>query len=159
MENLPENLPETYESPFDRLGELDVQKQAFIKAMIETMGNIAQSMMAIKKSRKLYYYWLKTDDLFRAIIEEQDFQEVMLDYAESKLMANISKNDVASIIFFLKTKGKKRGYVEKTVVQIDENMDKAPSWFKQEDVPTNYNPDDFEEAQVIETKALPEAKP
>lgn len=44
-------------------------------------------------------------------------QERRLDYAESKLDSLIDKEDKTAIIFFLKTKGKKRGYVE------DEKMD------------------------------------
>ena len=43
--------------------------------------------------------------------------------AESKLMENINGNDNTSIIFFLKTKGKKRGYVEKQEVELIKPID------------------------------------
>lgn len=43
-------------------------------------------------------------------------QESVLDLAESKLIQNIQKNDNTAIIFFLKTKGKHRGYVERQEV-------------------------------------------
>lgn len=39
--------------------------------------------------------------------------ESTLDLAESMLLKNIQEQDPASIFFYLKTKGKKRGYVEK----------------------------------------------
>jgi len=39
--------------------------------------------------------------------------ETMLDMAESMLFQNIQEQDPASIFFYLKTKGKKRGYIEK----------------------------------------------
>ena len=36
----------------------------------------------------------------------------------NKLLENIKKNDNTSIIFFLKTKGKKRGYIEKQEFEV-----------------------------------------
>lgn len=47
----------------------------------------------------------------------ESLQERRLDFAESKLDTLIAKEDKTAIIFFLKTKGKKRGYIE------DEKMD------------------------------------
>ena len=47
----------------------------------------------------------------------------MIDLAESKLMENIEDNDNTSIIFFLKTKGKKRGYIEKQEVEVQKPFD------------------------------------
>ena len=48
----------------------------------------------------------------RKAVEES--KEVMLDFAEGKLYQAISAGDNTAIIFFLKTKGKSRGYIERT---------------------------------------------
>ena len=42
-----------------------------------------------------------------------DAREAMIDYAEGKLYQNIQNNDTVSILFFLKTQAKHRGYVER----------------------------------------------
>lgn len=62
-----------------------------------------------------------TDSTVRSYIERYavckqavtDAREAMIDYAEGKLYQNIQNNDTVSILFFLKTQAKGRGYVER----------------------------------------------
>lgn len=56
---------------------------------------------------------IKEAGLTQMVIDEK---ESLLDLAESKLIQNIQDQDTTSIIFYLKTQGKKRGYVEKQEV-------------------------------------------
>ncbi len=44
-------------------------------------------------------------------------REAMTDFTEGKLYKKINDEDAASIFFYLKTQGKKRGYVEKVQVE------------------------------------------
>lgn len=44
-------------------------------------------------------------------------KESLLDFAESQLLNNIKNGDTTSILFYLKTQGKKRGYIERQEVE------------------------------------------
>jgi len=46
----------------------------------------------------------------------EEAKESMLDYTEGQLFKKISDGDTASIIFYLKTQGKRRGYIERQEV-------------------------------------------
>ena len=61
--------------------------------------------------RSTFYKWVKTDDDFAAKVKE--IENVSLDFAESKLFEQIQDNNTSATIFYLKTKGRKRGYWEK----------------------------------------------
>lgn len=49
----------------------------------------------------------------------REVEESLLDLAESKLIEGIKSGDKACIFFYLKCKGKHRGYIEKQVIQAD----------------------------------------
>ena len=59
------------------------------------------------------------NEAFKAEVEA--INEASLDYVESKLMTAIHNDNITAIIFYLKTKGKKRGYIETIENQINTN--------------------------------------
>jgi len=75
----------------------------------KTAANISATCSAMKISRQAYYKWMTAEPFRRAI---EDAQEKLIDMAETKLQQNIMEGKESSIFFFLKTKGKKRGYIE-----------------------------------------------
>jgi len=83
----------------------------FVDVLMNSAGNISHACKKIGISRNTYYEWRKDDKEFDALCEEQ--QEAIIDLVETKLMSNIQEGKTAEIIFFLKTKAKHRGYVEK----------------------------------------------
>ena len=68
--------------------------------------------MAAGISRQTYYNWMRDDLEFKQSVE--DVIEESIDFVESSLMERIKEGDTTATIFYLKTKGKSRGYVEKT---------------------------------------------
>ncbi len=86
-------------------------KDTFLEAFRANNCNISKSCEAANISRQTFYNWKESDEDFKA--EVISCEEALLDLAESKLMENIKKGATPELIFYLKTKGKKRGYVER----------------------------------------------
>jgi hypothetical protein len=92
-----------------------VQKLKMIEAMEKSLGIVTTACRSVGISRDTHYRYLREDDDYRRAIE--NIEGMALDLAESKLHQEILNGNTACIIFFLKTKGKKRGYVEKQEVE------------------------------------------
>ena len=75
---------------------------------------VTTACKACQVARSTFYDWYNNDLEFKASVD--DVGEVSLDFAESKLLEQISANNSTATIFYLKTKGKKRGYVERSEV-------------------------------------------
>ncbi|MBN8573935.1 MAG: hypothetical protein J0M05_08480 [Candidatus Kapabacteria bacterium] len=91
------------------------KKKLFLEVLKKKAGNVSLACDAVGITRQTFYEWKKDDVDFVNGVD--DVQEYLLDYSESKLMEKISEGSETSIIFHLKTKGKSRGYTEKTEVQ------------------------------------------
>jgi Bacterial regulatory protein, Fis family len=92
-------------------------KKAMIDAMEKSLGVVTTAAKLVGITRQIHYTWLLRDPKYKAAIEE--IGEVALDFAESQLHKQIGQGEVASTIFYLKTKGKKRGYIERTETDIN----------------------------------------
>jgi hypothetical protein len=62
-------------------------------------------------ARQTYYRWRQENEEF-ALLCDEAYEEAG-DFVESKLYDNIEENDTTAIIFYCKTRLKKRGYVER----------------------------------------------
>ena len=94
----------------------DKKKKDFIEALRNNLGHISNACEAAKIGRRTYYDWIDKDKNFKEDVEH--IQDSLLDLAESKLLENIENNENTAIIFYLKTKGKRRGYIEKQEVEV-----------------------------------------
>lgn len=77
----------------------------------DNAGLVKYVAEAFKVSRVTIYEWQKKYPEFKTLFE--DAVEATLDIAEHQLMKNIKEGRETSLIFFLKCKGKPRGYIDR----------------------------------------------
>tara|TARA_R110002167_G_scaffold248354_1_gene454343 strand:+ start:1156 stop:1527 length:372 start_codon:yes stop_codon:yes gene_type:complete len=97
-----------------------IKKESMLKALEKSLGVVT---VACKKSdipRSTYYKWLNEDEEFSEQVK--DIENVALDFAESSLHEQIQEKNTSATIFYLKTKGKNRGYVERQEITGAEGM-------------------------------------
>lgn len=92
------------------MNKTEQHKKAVIEALEKSLGVVTTACKQVGIGRTQFYEWLK-DPEFKA--EVDSIQDIALDFAESQLHQQIKKGNTAATIFYLKTKGKRRGYVER----------------------------------------------
>lgn len=111
--------------------EMDNRKKMVLEKLAEVRGIVTTACQNANIARSTFYQWCDTDPEFKAAVESVN--ESCIDFVESKLLEKINGvtirkgvgedgEDVTydlppsdtAIIFYLKTKAKKRGYVERT---------------------------------------------
>ena len=100
--------------------KIEAQKQAMIEAMKKSLGIVSSAVQKVGISRQTHYNWLESDPDYAAKIDEA--YEFEIDFVEGQLFKKIQSGDSTSIIFYLKTKGKKRGYIERSELKVDANV-------------------------------------
>ena len=103
------------------------RKRAMLEALERNLGLVSHSAKAAGIDRQTHYNWLAEDPAYKAAVDA--IKESVLDFAESHLYRLIKDGNPQATIFLLKTKGKNRGYVERTEVVTAEKVN-APSWFE-----------------------------
>ena len=88
-----------------------LKKEQLLKALEKSLGIVSTACESIGISRTTYYKYYNEDKDFKWSVDS--IGDIALDCAESQLFELIKEKNVTAIIFYLKTKGKKRGYIEK----------------------------------------------
>jgi hypothetical protein len=109
--------------------KVDIHKKELIEALNGCKGIVSTACKSVGLSRTTYYDYYNEDPEFAKLADEA--QENAIDFVEGKLFEKINGISVirysakgeeeiyeqppsdTAIIFYLKTKGKKRGYVER----------------------------------------------
>jgi hypothetical protein len=99
----------------------ELHKKQLIDAMKKFHGIVTKACEAVGISRNQFYLYYNNDDNFRSEIDLMD--DINLDTVEDKLFQNIVDRDRASIFFYLKYKGRKRGYVDSSDINISGGLD------------------------------------
>lgn len=89
---------------------------------------IKQAAESIGCSRIAIYKRIQSDPELKEAIEQ--CREDVLDIAENALMKNVKEGKEASVFFLLKTLGKKRGFIEKSILDLNDNREAETDIYK-----------------------------
>jgi hypothetical protein len=73
----------------------------------KSLGIVSIALEKLNVTRETYDTWLKNNSFKQGV---DRINEMSLDFVENKLLKKIRDEDLTAIQFYLKTKGKKRGY-------------------------------------------------
>ena len=94
----------------------DILKRNLLEALEKSLGVVTTACKIVDCNRSTFYKYYNNDQDFKASVDE--LQNLTLDFAESQLHQQIKDGNTTATIFYLKTKGKKRGYIERKEVEM-----------------------------------------
>ena len=94
-----------------------IKKESMLQALEKSLGVVTVACKQSDTPRSTYYKWLKEDQDFAKAVKE--IENIALDFAESQLHSQMRDGNTSATIFYLKTKGKKRGYVERQELDVN----------------------------------------
>jgi len=97
------------------MDKTEQHKKAMLDALEKSLGVVTAACKAVGIGRTTHYLWMQDDAEYKKAVEE--LGDVAIDFAESQLHKQIKDGNSTATIFFLKTKGKKRGYVERQEIE------------------------------------------
>jgi len=91
-------------------------KKEFLEALKRCAGNVSEATKQVPIHRSTHYDWIEQDPEYAAAVDA--IKESLIDRAEGVLHSLIGEGNVPAVLFFLKTQGKKRGYIERTETDV-----------------------------------------
>ena len=95
---------------------MDTIKKKLLKALEQSLGIVTIACKEVDCARSTFYNYYNNDKDFKNAVDE--ISNLTLDFAESQLHKQIKEGNTTATIFYLKTKGKKRGYIERKEVEM-----------------------------------------
>ena len=129
----------------EEIVQIRTRKKAMLEALEKCYGIVTKAAKMIDLGRQTHYDWLEQDPEYRKAVEELD--NVALDHSEDKLHQLIEgvyvekdlgdgetviyqkEPNATAVIFHLKTRGKKRGYIEKEPETTNDTNKLTPAQF------------------------------
>jgi len=99
-----------------------------LEALEKTLGVVTAAAKSVGIHRTLHYKWMETHPDYKEAVD--GIQDIVLDFAESKLYELVKNSEPSAVYFLLKTKGKARGYIEKQQHDITSGGEKLELIFK-----------------------------
>lgn len=94
--------------------DIPTYKKSMLDHLEKSLGVVTTAARNTGIHRDTHYTWLKADAEYCATVKSM--KEVSVDFAEAMLFKLIQEGNVAATIFYLKTQGKHRGYIERQEV-------------------------------------------
>lgn len=116
------------------------RKERLLKALEANLGLISKACREIGENENNHYVYYRNDPEYKAKVDQ--IQNVVLDFAESQLFKLIKEGDRSSIQFFLKYRGKSRGYTESVEVTGKEGIDVKVNIVKPKQIDISGDPSD-----------------
>ena len=86
-------------------------KKALLESLEKSLGVVTTACKQVGIDRTTFYRYCKEDKEFKKQVD--DLSNVAKDFVESQLFKQIQDGIPTSTIFYLKTKAKDRGYIER----------------------------------------------
>ena len=123
----------------------DILKKQIVLALEKSLGVVTSACKNVGVARSTFYDWYNGDEDFKKSVDS--IEDIALDFAESQLHKQIKDGNVTATIFYLKTKGVKRGYVERQ----DHNIHLQP--FTHIEIEQKF--DEYQEIKPEDNKRIP----
>lgn len=108
------------------------KKKLMIEALKKNLGSVTHATRAVGIGRTTHYHWLNTDTEYKK--EAEEIEEYIMDLVENVLYNKIIlEKDTQSILFYLRTKGARRGFIEKHT-NLNLNINKSDSAKSMEEI-------------------------
>ena len=104
-------------------------KKKMLEAMEQSLGVVTSACKSVGIDRSSHYRWMHEDEDYKESAE--NITELAIDFVESRLFKQIREGSTTGAIFYLKTKGKNRGYIETTEQRV--KIDTEPPLFSLDD--------------------------
>ena len=109
-------MPKTLTKTNTKKGNMLMALRKSLGIVTEAAKMVTEDEVEAENLRHSHYDWLKTDPAYKEAVES--IEDIVLDYAESQLFKQVAKGNTTAVIFLLKCKGKKRGYVERAEMDL-----------------------------------------
>ena len=93
-----------------------VGKEQMLEALEVSLGIVTEASVKCGVSRTQHYIWCKNDEQYRKAVDS--IESKFIDFAETHLKKQIENGSTTATTFFLRTRGRKRGYNEKQEIDL-----------------------------------------
>lgn len=91
-------------------------KERMLEALERCLGVVTPACKEIGLTRKVFYDYYHSDPDFKAKVD--DIQDITFDFVENQLFKAIKNGSERSIMFYMKYKGRRRGYSDSVDVNV-----------------------------------------